>query len=106
MVYTVNCECDEMVGSEINSINLFNKLKAFFEDQVKRGIYKDNPVEAPFYVGKGASTKIEWFASKWYKCNVRGCLWEFEYPDFPAKGFVRKFADGIYHPKEYYTGNR
>ena len=29
-----------------------------------------------------------------------GCLWEFKYPDFPAKGFVRKFADGIYHQKE------
>ena len=27
-------------------------------------------------------------------------LWEFKYPDFPAKGFVRKFSDGIYHQKE------
>ena len=31
-----------------------------------------------------------------YKCNVCGCLWEFEYPDFPAKGFVRKFENGKY----------
>lgn len=31
---------------------------------------------------------MEWYANKWYRCNKCGTLWEFNYPDFPAKGFV------------------
>lgn len=27
-------------------------------------------------------------------------MWEFNYPDFPAEGFVRKFEDGMYHADE------
>ena len=41
------------------------------------------------------------FADKWYVCNSCGCLWEVVYPEFPAKGFVRKFSDGIYHERGY-----
>ena len=52
------------------------------------------PVAKPYYNG------FEWKADKWYKYKSCGCLWEFKYPDFPAKGFVRKFANGIYHQKE------
>lgn len=43
---------------------------------------------------------VKWYADKWYKCKDCGALWEFDYPDFPASGFVRKFDDGVYRPKE------
>ena len=43
---------------------------------------------------------MKWYADKWYKCNVCGTLWEFRYPDFPTRGFVRKFPDGKYTGKE------
>ena len=66
----------------------------FFEEQVKEGRFSEVPVEKPYCNG------FEWKADKWYKCICCGCLWEFKYPDFPAKGFVRKFSDGIYHQKE------
>ena len=39
---------------------------------------------------------LYWYADKWYRCNACGTLWEFQYPNFPAAGEVRKFEDGIY----------
>ena len=44
--------------------------------------------------------EYKWYADKWYKCKCCGTLWEFRYPDFPAKGFVRKFEDGVYYLKD------
>ena len=40
------------------------------------------------------------YADKWYKCKCCGTLWEFLYPDFPMKGFVRKFPDGKYRMED------
>lgn len=88
------CECNERIGSEINSYQLYEEIKIFFKEQVIKGIYAELFVEKPYYIG------FEWMADKWYKCKVCGCLWEVKYPDFPAKGFVRKFSDGKYHQME------
>ena len=91
------CECSERVEININSYGLFMEIKEFFENSVKAGIYADIPVKKPYYIGKGSfGYKLKWYADKWYKCNICGCLWEFDYPDFPAQGFVRKFKDGKY----------
>ena len=75
-------------------------MNEFFQRQVKTEIFQELPVRQPYYIGKGNSGMIEWYADKWYKCNVCGTLWEFKYPDFPACGQIRKFADGIYPEPE------
>lgn len=95
------CDCNERVGLEINTQKKFEDLKSFFTQQVNKGIFKAVQIESPYYIGVNLNNqKIQWYADKWYKCKNCGCLWEVKYPDFPAKGFVRKFADGIYHQKE------
>lgn len=101
MVDKIICECVERYPIKINSYLLFEEIKSYFENQVNCGIYEDIPVDAPFYSGYSELSKkdIKWFATKWYKCKICGCLWEFNYPDFPAQGFVRKFEDGQYHPE-------
>jgi len=101
MVQEIACECEERYECKINTQALFSEIKEFFNEQVNAGIYKDIPVRIPFYIGYSKSDAMEWYASKWYKCTVCGCLWEFEYPDFPALGFVRKFSDGIYFERGY-----
>ena len=94
----IGCDCKERYDIEINSYSLFKDLKSFFEEQVEREVFNEIPVAEPFYVGfseiKGE--EIKWFATKWYSCNMCGCLWEMDYPDFLAKGFVRKFENGKY----------
>lgn len=94
----VECDCKERYDIEINSYKLFEELKEFFEEQVRKGVLNDIPVTEPFHVGYSQvkNEDIKWYATKWYKCNVCGCLWEFDYPDFPAKGFIRKFENGLY----------
>lgn len=99
------CDCDERIGIEINSYQLFQELKKFFEEQVRNGIFLDIPVKLPYFCGYGLKLEevrdeYKWYADKWYKCKYCGTLWEFKYPDFPAKGFVRKFSDGEYYIKD------
>lgn len=97
----IKCDCNERTGIEINSIKLFEDLKEFFESQVKKGIFSDIKITVPYYTGYDVDDgEMKWYADKWYRCNACGVLWEFVYPDFPAKGFVRKFEDGKYFPKE------
>lgn len=101
----IKCDCNERVGIEINSDELFLELKTFFEKQVEKGIFLDIPVEEPYFQGYNlppykVRDKYKWYANKWYKCKGCGTLWEFQYPDFPAKGFVRKFENGRYKIKE------
>ena len=99
------CDCDERIGIEINSFELYEELRKFFEYQVQEGVFCDIPVESPYFCGYGlkpeeVKDEFKWYADKWYKCKCCGTLWEFQYPDFPAKGFVRKFPDGKYRIKE------
>lgn len=101
MVREIKCECEERMEAKIDSYTLFQEIKAFFEGEVEKGIYQDTPVQIPYYTGYSElkNDKIPWYATKWYKCNDCGCLWEFNYPDFPAQGFVRKFVNGKYLPQ-------
>ena len=97
-----NCDCNERIGIEINTWKQFEDLKKFFDNQVRDGIFADIAVKLPFYVGYDGERNMEWYADKWYKCNVCECLWEFIYPDFPAKGLVRKFPNGEYSERSQY----
>lgn len=103
MVYALKCDCAERIGIEINSMKLFKELKSFFEGQVQKGIFVEESPKQPYYIGRTskADKGIEWYATKWYRCTYCGCLWEFKHPDFPTRGFVRKFSDGIYQEMEY-----
>ncbi len=96
MVYQIACDCDERTGIEINSDTLFEELKQFFENRVQEDLFTNVSVECPYYIGYSDGVELKWFASKWYKCKSCCCLWEFQHPEFPAKGFVRKFKDGKY----------
>lgn len=100
LVCKVKCDCNERVGIKVGTMKLFQELKEFFDTQVKAGIFIEEDVKVPFYIWKGNGEEKKWYATKWYKCLQCGCLWEFDYPDFPASGFVRKFDDGIYHEQE------
>lgn len=91
MVSMITCDCEERIDTKINSVKKFDELKEFFNHQVAMGIFVEIPVAEPNYIGHDKNGKaIEWYADKWYRCNSCGTLWEFEYPDFPAVGFVRK----------------
>ena len=101
----IQCDCAERTGIEINSYQLFEDLKTFFNTQIETGVFLDVPVTQPYFCGynlnpKEVKDEYKWYADKWYKCKCCGTLWQFSYPDFPAKGFVRKFEDGVYYPKD------
>lgn len=100
MVQVKKCDCNERIGVDISTQKGFMELKDFFNQQVKNRIFKEVPVKEPFYVGEGKLESISWYANKWYKCSYCGCLWELEYPDFPAKGFTKKFEDAV-HKTDY-----
>lgn len=89
----IKCDCNERIGTKINSWKQFEELKNFFEEQVEKGVFVEIPVRIPYYTGYSADGKImKWYADKWYKCIQCDVLWEFVYPDFPAKGSVRKLS--------------
>lgn len=94
----IHCDCNERIGININSWDQFTELKDFFEEQVKKGLFVEIPVEKPYYVGYSDldGKAMRWYADKWYKCLGCGVLWEFDYPDFPAQGFVRKLSVNDY----------
>lgn len=100
MVWKLMCDCDKRFEVDINSQKLFFQLKKFFESQVKNGIFVEDEKKEPFYVWKKGRREQKYYATKWYTCKKCGCLWEFEYPDFPARGFVRKYENGIYTGKK------
>ena len=90
------CDCAERIGIKIVTYKMFEELKEFFDLQVEKGIFREVPVEKPFYIGVGSDEVLEWYDDKWYVCNACGTLWGVDYPDFPACGNIRKFEDGVY----------
>ncbi len=96
MVSSLKCECCNRYETEINSVKTFNEIKLFFDEQAKNGVYSEERVLCPYYVWVDDKEQAEHYATKWYRCMVCGCLWEFKYPDFPANGFVKKYENGTY----------
>lgn len=53
------CDCNERIGIKINSWKQFEELKDFFEEQVKKGLFIEIPVESPYHIGyKGCSIPV------------------------------------------------
>lgn len=101
MVRELSCDCYIINDLIVNNISLFHKYQLFFDNQCKKGIYQEMTPQQPYYTwSQGINTK-KWFATKWYKCKICGCLCEFQYPDFPANGFIRKFPNGEYHERGF-----
>ena len=96
MVSSLKCECCNRYETDINSIDMFNETKLYFDEQVKKSHFIEEEVLIPYYVWEDDKEYIEPYATKWYRCKICGCLWEFKYPDFPSKGFVKKYVDGNY----------
>lgn len=94
------CECSERHEAEINDYKLFEEIKLFFDSEVNEGIYKCIKVETPYHSWSDGNDKINFYATNWYICQSCGCLWEFLYPDFPSRGFVRKFPNGVYYKND------
>ena len=44
----IKCECSERIGSVINSYQLYEEIKMFFEEQVKEGRFKLSPLSRTF----------------------------------------------------------
>ena len=77
----MKCDCNERTGTKINSWKQFEKLRDFFEEQVKKGLFIEIPVERPYYTGCSVNGKVmKWYADKWYKCLECNTIWEFIYP--------------------------
>lgn len=71
--------CCELISNQIISSSIqFEQIKSLFE----KNDFKSVPVRKPYY-------SLGSFADKWYKCRQCGRVWEFVYPEFPAKGHVR-----------------
>ena len=45
------CDCNERIGIEINSFQLYEQLRKFFEYQVQEDVFCDIPVELPYFCG-------------------------------------------------------
>ena len=63
------CDCDERIGIEINSFELYEELRKFFEYQVQEGVFCDIPVESPYFCGYGlkpeeVKDEFKWYADK------------------------------------------
>ena len=101
MVSLMGCDCQDRHGVEINSYDLFVELKEYFDEQKELGIFSEVKADKPYFIGYNYDgSAMKWYADKWYCCNFCDTLWEFMYPDFPAKGFVRKFSDGRHYEME------
>ena len=96
MVREVKCECDKRFETDIHTQIEFLSIRSFFENELEKNVFYEIKPELPYYTWKQGAIEKQWYATKWYKCRICGCLWEFQHPDFPAKGFVRKFPSGLY----------
>ncbi len=101
MVQKELCQCSQRYATSITSIKMRDEIESFFEEQVRLGIYAEVGVTEPYQRWSDNERHKEYYASHWYKCCQCGCLWEIEEPDFPAEGFVRKFADGKYREWDF-----
>ena len=101
MVWKMSCNCTDINESTINSQSDFQKAKDFFYRECQKNTFQEIDPQQPYFTWKQGDYTKKWYATKWYKCMICGCLWEFQYPDFPATGFIRKFPDGVYHERGF-----
>lgn len=101
MVHKSICACCGRSEQLIASLKEFYEVKKFFDSQCEMGDYQEIAPAKPYYSWKSGCNEKKWYATKWYCCQECGCLWEVNYPDFPTKGFVRKFPDGKYTERGY-----
>lgn len=94
MFRKIACDCDERVGTEINSIKMLDDINDWLAENLEEGIFKTVKVSKAYYIGKSMAQTLKWYADKWCKCRSCGTFWEIIYPDFPANGRVRKFTKG------------
>ena len=97
----LKCECKTLHEWNISTSKELDETKSYFRTRTQSGLYTEVSVTEPYYSWRTEKEYRKWFADKWYVCNSCGCLWEVVYPEFPAKGFVRKFSDEIYHERGY-----
>lgn len=97
----IGCECMARYEAKIDTWLKFEGVENFFNEQIALEIYEEIQVAKPYFIGVADSDTLLWYADKWYKCKACGCLWELNYPDFPAYGFVRKFDDGVYKERGF-----
>jgi len=87
----IKCDCLERTEQTIKTAVQFDEAREFFKKMIEDKIYTEIDVQKPYHTGKLSNGKIvEWYADRWYKCNICGQVWEFLYPDFPASGNIRK----------------
>ena len=104
MVQKKNCECDTRYATLVESQVVSKEVEEFFKEQLEKGIFVDIEVEEPYFRFGSEQKHVEVFASKWYKCTICGCLWEYDKLDFDCdkrRGFVRKFPTGVYREWSY-----
>lgn len=101
MAWKLNCDCKNIGDLSINNQSDFQRGINFFHHECIESKFQELIPQQPYYTWRQGSATKKWFATKWYKCMICGCLWEFQYPDFPAKGFIRKFPDGVYHERGF-----
>ena len=96
MVSIENCDCEERSEIKVDTMDLFHELQNYFERQVQAGVFVEEPPQEPYYIWHDSKTHREkkWYASKWYRCTVCGCLCEFNYPEFPIKGVCKEISKG------------
>lgn len=98
MVSLITCDCFERVGIKINSQKCFLEMESFFLEQVQKGVFEEistGEMGQSFYKAYTNKGPREYWhaANKWFRCKSCNCVWEFQYPDFPAPGYVKKYVE-------------
>lgn len=89
----VKCECTNISEGKITSIKQLEVVEKWLEQCVSDGIFIEEVPAKPCYIGYSGNREGKWYATKWYRCKICGCLWEWNQPDFPAAGFLRRISD-------------
>jgi len=97
-VAVIRCDCGERVGTKIQSQKLFDEMRSFFDGNVSNGIFEEISTgrrgQEFYFEETDEGVKKFWHsANRWFKCRSCNSVWEFQYPDFPAAGYVRKHIE-------------
>ena len=65
------CDCNERMGVKINSWQQFEELKNFFEEQVKKRVFVEIPVERPYYIGYYIHNREDFLCIKKSKLSLQ-----------------------------------